>query len=129
MAIVYNSVTCLQCLKTLVSRHVHDFKRCGCPNDASVDGGSYYQRYGAKDMKKIHAYAINDDDDFELVRQFATRGSRGIDGKQPLTWIPIAQLTDDHIQAILEYGGAEWHLELLKKEIKYRHESNNPIDH
>jgi len=123
VAIVYNSATCLQCLKTLVSRHVHDFNKCGCPNEAFVDGGSYYQRYGAKDMKKIHAYAINDDDDFELVRQFATRGSRGIDGKQPLIWIPISHLTDDHIQAILEYGGAEWHLELLKKEIKYRHEN------
>ena len=129
MAIAYNSATCLQCLKTLVSRHVYDFKKCGCPNEAFVDGGSYYQRHGAKDMTKVHSYVINDDDDFEIVRQFATRGSRGIDGKQPLIWIPVAHLTDDHIQAILEYGGAEWHLELLRKEIKYRHENNNPIDH
>jgi hypothetical protein len=29
-------------------------------------------------------------------------------------------MTDDHLAAVLEYGGADWHLQLIKKEIAYR---------
>ena len=51
--IVYNSVKCLECNKVLVSRHVHDYVTCGCPNDAMVDGGNEYGRYGAMDTLKL----------------------------------------------------------------------------
>jgi hypothetical protein len=85
-----------------------------------VDGGTAYLRYGAKDMNKIKIFAVYTDDDFELVRKYATRGSRGIDGKQPLTWIPLCEMEDDHLEAVLDYGGADWHLDLIRKEIEYR---------
>ena len=125
--IVYNSVKCLECNKVLVSRHRHDYVTCGCPNDAMVDGGNEYERYGAMDMDKIETKYVYADDDFELVRQHAMRGSRGKDGKQPLTWIPIAEMDKDYLLAVLNYGGAEWHLELINKEIKYREDGkNNP---
>jgi hypothetical protein len=29
-------------------------------------------------------------------------------------------MTDDHLEAVLDYGGADWHLELIKKEIEWR---------
>ena len=125
--IVYNSVTCLECGKTLVSYHRHDYKTCGCANDAMVDGGTEYGRYGAKDLDKIKTYYVYDDDNFELVRTHATRGSRGIDGDQELTWIPLCDMTDDHLEAVLDYGGADWHIELIKKEIAYRHERDRNI--
>ena len=118
--IVYNSVKCLECNKVLVSRHRHDYVTCGCPNDAMADGGNDYERYGAMDMDKIETYYVYADDDYELVRKYATRGSRGKDNKQPLTWIAIADMDDDYIQAILDYGGADWHLDLINKEIAYR---------
>jgi hypothetical protein len=118
--IVYNSVKCLECNKVLVSRHRHDYVTCGCPNDAMVDGGNEYERYGAMDMDKIETYYVYADDDYELVRKYATRGSRGKDNKQPLTWIAIADMDDDYIQAVLDYGGADWHLDLINKEIAYR---------
>jgi hypothetical protein len=118
--IVYNSVTCLECLKTLVSYHRHDYKTCGCKNEAMVDGGTEYLRYGGKDMRKLSLYTIYADDDFQLVRQYATRGGRGPNGDQPLTWIPLCKMTDDHLEAVLDYGGSDWHLELIKKEIAYR---------
>ena len=41
-------------------------------------------------------------------------------GDQPLTWIPISELTNNHLAAILEYGGADWHLKLIAQEISYR---------
>ena len=85
-----------------------------------VDGGTDYVRYGAKDMKKVVHHAAYTDDDFEKVRQYATRGSRGKDGLQPLKYIPICEMDDNYLQAVLDYGGAEWHLDLIRKEIKYR---------
>jgi hypothetical protein len=85
-----------------------------------VDGGTAYLRYGAKNMRKIKIFAVYDDDDFELVREYATRGSRGKDGDQPLSWIAIRDMDDDYLEAILDYGGADWHIALIKKEILYR---------
>jgi hypothetical protein len=123
--IVYNSVKCLECNEVLVSRHVHDYVTCGCPNDAMVDGGNEYSRYGAMDMDKIETKYIYADDDFEVVRKYAVRGSRGIDGKDPLTWIPIAYMDDDYLQAVLEYGSAHWQVDLINKEIEYRKNGKN----
>ena len=124
--IVYNSVKCLECNKVLVSRHRHDYVTCGCPNDAMADGGNEYERYGAMGMDKIETYYVYADDDFEIVRKHAARGSRGKDGKQPLTWIPIADMDDDYLQAVIDYGGDGWHMELINKEIKYRQDDKRP---
>jgi hypothetical protein len=118
--LVYNSVTCLECNETIVSYHRHDYKTCNCPNSAIVDGGLDYLRYGAMDMKKIKIFAVYTDDPFKTVRQYATRGSRGTDGRQPLKWIPLSEMEDDHLEAVLNYGGPDWHLELIRKEIDYR---------
>ena len=118
--IVYNAIKCLECGETIVSYSRHDFNTCGCPNSAMVDGGNDYERYGAIDMDKIETKYIYADDPFEIVRKYATRGSRGVDGRQPLTYIPICDIKDDYLWAILEYGGAEWQLDLIRKEIKYR---------
>jgi hypothetical protein len=118
--IVYNAIKCLECGETIVSRSLHDYVTCECPNEAMVDGGTDYERYGADDMTMIEPKYIYADDDFEIVRKYATRGSRGLDGRQPLTYIAICDIDDDYLQAILEYGGADWHLDLIRKEIKYR---------
>jgi hypothetical protein len=89
-----------------------------------VDGGLSYERYGAKDLDNmwIHHYYVDqvNDKTWEYYRDYATRGSRGKDGKQPLTWIPLSKMDDDYLEAVLGYGGAEWHLELIRKEIEYR---------
>jgi hypothetical protein len=118
--IVYNAIKCLECGETIVSYSRHDYNTCSCPNEAMVDGGNEYERYGAMDMDKIEAKYVYVDDDFEIVRKYAVRGSRGVDGKQPLTYIAICDMDDDYLQAVLEYGGADWHLDLIRKEIAYR---------
>lgn len=114
--IVYNAIKCLNCQETVVSHHVHDYKHCKCGLTA-VDGGNQYTRYGGENFEKITIYA---DDDFSIVRKVATRGSRGPNGDQPLSWIAICDMDDDYLQAVLDYGGPEWHLELIKKEIEWR---------
>lgn len=123
--IVYNSVTCQECNKTIVSYHKHDYKTCLCPNNAMVDGGTDYLRYGAKDMSKIKIFAVYADDNFQIVRKFATRGGRGKDGKEPLKYVAIADMNDNWLEAVLDYGGADWHLDLIRQEIEFR--KNNEI--
>lgn len=118
--LVYNAVRCLECDELLVSYSVHDYKTCSCPNSAMVDGGISYGRYGAKDMSKIEKIDVYDDDDFEIVRKHAVRGSRGPNGDQPLSWIAICDMDDDYLQAVLDYCGADWHLNIIRKEIEYR---------
>lgn len=119
--LVYNAIKCLECGETLVSYHVHDYKTCSCPNEAMVDGGNEYIRYGCMSFSKIEKIEVYADDDFELVRKVATRGSRGKNGDQPLSWIAICDMDDDYLEAILDYGGPDWHLDLIRKEIDYRH--------
>lgn len=118
--LVYNAVRCLECDELLVSYSRHDYKTCKCPNSAMVDGGTYYGRYGAMDMSKIEKIDVYDDDDFEVVRKHAVRGSRGSNGDQPLSWIAICDMDDDYLQAVVDYGGADWHINIIKKEIEYR---------
>jgi hypothetical protein len=36
-------------------------------------------------------------------------------------------MDDDYLLAVLDYGGADWHLDIIRKEIKYRQDGkNNP---
>jgi len=118
--IVLNSIKCLECGETLISHHRHDYKTCNCANATMCDGGTDYLRYGAKDMSKIKLFTVYADDDFELVRLSAERGGRGIDGTEPLTWTKIADMNDDWLEAVLDYGGSPWHLDIIRKEIEYR---------
>lgn len=118
--IVYNQVTCLECNEVLVSHHRHDYKVCSCPNRAMADGGTAYLRYGAVDMSKIKIFAVYDDDPFEMIREYAERGGRGLNGDQPLNWVKLKDMDDDWLEAVLDYGGPEWHINLIKREIEYR---------
>ena len=125
--IVHNSVTCLECNKTIVSHYRHDYKTCGCPNHASVDGGLDYIRIGAANMNKISSLVITTDDPFVVVRQYADRGTYGKNGDQPLHYVKICNISDDWLEAIIKYGGAGWHIDLIKKEIQYRKDNNISI--
>lgn len=113
--IVLNKGECTKCKDGLVSNNRHDFVRCSC-GESFLDGGTEYIRSGGP-IKLTTVYA---DDDFELVRKSASRGSRGPNGDQPLSYIPICDMDDDHLEAVLEYGGAPWHIEIIKKEIEWR---------
>ncbi len=46
-------VECLECKEVLVSNHQHDFVRCHCGNQAFVDGGRAYLRYGALNVHLV----------------------------------------------------------------------------
>jgi len=47
------TIRCKECGQTLTSTSRHDFKCCGCPNNAFIDGGDDYTRMGAVDPNKL----------------------------------------------------------------------------
>jgi len=54
-------VMCRECGVKLVSKSVHDFQQCKCPNETFVDGGGgAYIRYGGKDIAKVHVFREGD---------------------------------------------------------------------
>ena len=123
--LVYNSVECLSCGEVLVSHHRHDYKVCGCDNQTMVDGGTAYERYGGIDLKKVRPFFVYDDEPFDKVREYVERGGRGKDGTEPLTWVKLKDIDNDWLHAIVDYGGPEWHINLIKKEIEYRDDDSN----
>ena len=68
-----NSVKCLMCNTILESKHRHDFQICGCSNNAFVDGGLSYIRYGANDLDLIEdlcEYQVMTQEDYDkLIEQ------------------------------------------------------------
>ena len=125
--IVYNAIDCLDCGATIVSYNRHDYKSCGCRNHAMVDGGNDYLRYGAVDMSKIESVVVYADMPHSVVRLYATRGGRGKDGRQPLTYTRICDMNDGWLQAVLDYYPEvedNWHLRIIRNEIEYRKLNN-----
>jgi hypothetical protein len=121
--IVYNALICLECGTKIVSRHQHDYRTCGCANNAYIDGGQVYVRYGAIDTDSVILFTLYEDDPIELLRLHVERGGRGINGDEPLTWTKLKDVNDEWLVALLSYcpsGG--WYWNLVNREIKYRAE-------
>jgi hypothetical protein len=121
--IVHSQVTCLECGEVLVSKSRHDYKTCVCPNKTMIDGGKEYVRFGGKDLSKIDVFTVFDTDDFKFVRRYASRGGRGVNGDEPLTWTKLCDMNDSWLEAVLRYypeGTDNSHLRLIRKEIEYR---------
>jgi hypothetical protein len=88
-----------------------------------IDGGKEYVRFGGKDLSKIDVFTVFDTDDFKFVRRYASRGGRGVNGDEPLTWTKLCDMNDGWLEAVLRYypeGTDNSHLRLIRKEIEYR---------
>ncbi len=107
----------------LQSHHRHDYKVYVDKNgrEYMVDGGNEYLRRTVHYEAPYTEFSLTVDDPYEDVRQGFTWGTRGKDGKQPLTWVPLCDLATDHIIAILETQElANYVTELFEKELEYR---------
>jgi hypothetical protein len=107
----------------LQSHHRHDYVTYIDYNELEymVDGGHDYLRRTVHNDEPYVEMSLTMDDPFEDIRRGFTWGTRGKDGKQPLTWVPLCQLATDHIIAILETQNlADYVTELMEKELEYR---------
>lgn len=90
----------------LISRHRHDYVTYTDDNglEYMVDGGTDYLRRTIQYEAPYKELSLYTDDPFEEIRKHYCRGGRGKDGKQPLKWIPIAEMSDEHLEATIQYN-------------------------
>jgi len=119
--LIQNALRCKVCNKIILSSSVHDYVKCGCENEAMVDGGLDYFKRGGVNMEMLEDLSLNSNSTSEEFYNKLVWGNRGIDGKQPLEYKLINSLETDHIQAILKNVSkiGKYHkkvmLEVLKK--------------
>ena len=130
--IILNRVQCKECGEVLTSYHRHDYKTCGCTNETMVDGGNEYQRYGGLNLDLVDTSStIYLSDDHEMNRSAAHWGNRGKDGKSPLSYKSIADMSNTHLANILkDLGGriAPWLENIIIEELTYRIINSITID-
>lgn len=111
----------------LFSRHRHDYVSYTDKNGQhySVDGGTDYLRRGF-DKEDYTEASLYLDDDFEEIRKYYCRGGRGKDGKQPLKWTPLCEMSTEWLESCIQYNiemGVTENI-LYQKELDYRTENN-----
>lgn len=111
----------------LESVHRHDYKTYIDKNglEYMVDGGLEYLRRNVQDSAPATEMSVYNTDPHETIREAFKWGTRGIDGKQPLTYVVLKDMTTDHIEAILE---TQTHItqeirQVFINELDYRNES------
>jgi hypothetical protein len=111
----------------LISHHRHDYQTHVDKNgeEYMVDGGKDYLRRNVNKIAYIDQ-SVYDDAPFDIIRISLYRGGRGIDGTEPLKWVPLYQMNDAWVKATIDYvvdhGGdiKGWYCKILKKELAYR---------
>jgi len=108
----------------LQSFHRHDYVTHLDKNGKvyMVDGGLEYLRRSVYEDAPYIELSCYTDDSFDTVRNVFHWGTRGKDGKQPLTWKALADLDTDHIKAILETQThiKQWSRDLFEQELQLR---------
>lgn len=106
----------------ITSRYTHDYvEHDGC----FIDGGRDYARYGGS----ITLMTIYEDDSFEVIRRFFCRLNRGINGDGDPRWIPLFRMSDQWLDATIDYlGNRGMRIEWYQKEKEYRKLNNIKIE-
>jgi hypothetical protein len=107
------------------SKHVHDFVAHKDANGYTyyVDGGKEYLKRGytpgAPTAQELSVYS---NDPHEIVRESLQWGTRGVDGKQPLSWVSLKDMTVEHIKACLDTQTqmSEQYRGCMENELKFR---------
>lgn len=123
--IIRNSIMCPD--KTVLeSKHGHDFqshldKITG--EVFSIDGGHSYFKGSVNKVEPTYLH-VTTEDPFEVQRDAFTWGTYGKNGNEPKKYIKLKDMTNEHIQAILD---TQRHIkgtyveELFEQELTYRH--------
>ena len=92
---------------TRLQSHSHyDFKEYVDANGKTymVDGGLSYQRRSANGDEVDDSLYLYEDE-FTVIREQVTWGTYGKNGDQPLRYVPVSEMSNDHIQAVLDIQG------------------------
>ena len=88
----------------LESRHRHDYKEYEDANGwvYVVDGGLDYIRRTINKNEPATDLSLTEDVLHSIVREFVTWGTYGKAGDQPLSYIAIADMETEHLEAVLD---------------------------
>ena len=81
----------------------YDFKEYVDANGKTymVDGGLSYQRRSANGDEIDDSLYLHEDE-YTVIRDQVTWGTYGKNGDQPLRFVPVSEMSNDHIQAVLD---------------------------
>lgn len=109
------------------SKHRHDYVTYLDKNglEYMVDGGQAYLRRIVHDEYPYEEMSLYKEDSIETLREYFVWGTRGKDGRQPLTWLKLKDMSSEHIEAIID---TQTHIldsvrELFHRELDYRLEN------
>ena len=123
VTIVANKRVCTICKGEMWSKYRHDYVLCEC-GVCSLDGGSAYSHCSGPSIST----SVFSDAPFSVIRLNELRGGRGVNGDQPLKWVPIAEMSDNWLKSTIEYlEGRNMaygrHYKHLLMEVKYREDN------
>ena len=107
--IILNRIQCNFCKDTLTSHHRHDYVTCSCSIEpVSVDGGRAYLKrcYSPTSDDRSLPYtelSVTSSAPFEDVRRVLLRGNRGRNGDEPLTWVTLADMSNNYLDNLITY--------------------------
>lgn len=110
----------------LQSRHRHDYVTYTDKNGLQymVDGGLDYLRRNVHVMHPYEELSVYEEDPIEVIRERFDWGTYGKDGKQPFTRILLKNMTEEHIQAILDTQRLQESVRnMFHRELVYRKEN------
>jgi len=135
--IILNRIQCNLCGDIITSHYRHNFVSCKCAC-CSVDGGrSYLKRSysfaGEEGSLPYTDLSVMSSASFEDVRKALMRGSRGVNGDQPLTWVALSEISDDYLTNLIAYkeqnmytDSVDYKYQLMEKQ--YRVDNNIVIE-
>jgi len=93
-----------------------------------VDGGLSYQRRSANGDEVDDSLYLHEDE-FAVIRDQITWGTYGKNGDQPLRCVPVSELSNAHIHALIDYQHVHPALRaVFLVEREYRIENNIRIE-
>jgi len=108
----------------LESRHRHDYKEYEDANGwvYMVDGGLDYVRRTTNKNAPAKDLTLTEDDPHFFLRDYVTWGTYGKQQDQPKFYITIADMSDGHLQAVLDTQKNMYPQvrDLMKAELEYR---------
>ena len=105
----------------LVSRHTHDFKVYEDKNGETYinDGGTDYLKRSVN-KEPFEDLALYTSDSIKKIREIADWGTYGKDGVNAILYQKIKDLSNAHLEAILNDCGEDVYKGIIKRELDYR---------
>lgn len=108
----------------LESMHRHDYRTYVDVNgkEYMVDGGLDYLRRNVHDDAPYQELSVYSDAPHDVISETFKWGTRGKDGKQPLKYVVLKDLTTEHIEAILNTQShiADYIRKIFLNELSFR---------